>query len=245
MESNGNCLVSEEIESKKKKKKTKGHDAVIDTAETPEGTIKSIKKAQEDKNCKRSVGLGDDDEKSKASKGPNDDKDVDLTVDQSAKKQKDKKKKKDKLTSESLDSDEKQIDVVPKVAELKQKDLLAEAAENGVNESKKASKKRKKKDAEEKENQFGQEVALEESKPKKTKRQEESKDALPAVENAQAREPGSHGPSGKQTHASTYVAVNNNGVDESGSKSAKKQHKNSAEVRSYLCLMFYICTFNP
>lgn len=217
IEANENCLASEEVEKKKKKKKnTKGHNAVIDTAETLETTIKSNEKAQEDKNGKGSDGLGGDDKKSKAPKGPDDGIHVNSNLDQSA------KKKKGKLKS---NSDEKQVDAEPKVPELRQKGSLAEAAETGVNDSKKASKKRKKKDAEENGNRFSQEPALEESKPKKTKHQEECKDALPAEENALASEPVSN-------DEGTNVALNTNEVDKSGSISAKKQHKNSAEPKS-------------
>lgn len=275
-----NGTSSQETQSKKKKKKSKEDATVTEAGRTLKGTVMSEKmnesyvNGKEDQSHKAS-GLSHKDQSSKASNESNGDKVPELAEGQSAKKQKEKKKKKSKLTSQSLDADEKQIEVMPEVTESKHKGLLskssaaelldgeitldrkskkrsAEAAEDGVNESKKASKKRKRMASDENENQSGEEIAVEESKPKKSKGLEEGKDVL-----RQAAFPGANGHAGeqakdetyqagqvgfqkfsaKQTDESTKGAINNNGMDKSSQqKSASRQHKSSAEVCSYFCL---------
>ncbi|KAI3447344.1 hypothetical protein Pfo_004009 [Paulownia fortunei] len=269
-----NCTASDEIGSKKKKKKkSKGDATVTETGRTPEGTTmqektnESYLNGKEDHSYKTSDGLSHNDQKSKASEESNGDKVFEFTADQSTKKQKDKKKKKSKLLSQSLDADEKQIAVVPEVTESKHKGLLSkcsaaetldretiigkkskkrsvEAAEDGVNESKKASKKRKRMAPDENENQAGQEVAVEESKSKKSKGLEEGKYVLPHIALPEAN--GHAGEQNKEekfqasqvglqnfSDESTKGAINNNGVDKSSQqKSARGQHNSSAEPKT-------------
>ncbi|KAL3830144.1 hypothetical protein ACJIZ3_018946 [Penstemon smallii] len=109
---------------------------------------------------------------------------------------KDKKKKK-KLKKENLLEDDKNevVDV------------------DGANESKKASKKRKRTDSDENENQPGQEVAVEESKPKKTKGLEEGKDVQQPAANGHAQ------PQNKEENFSK-------------SKSSRKQQITSSEPKT-------------
>lgn len=234
-EKNGdaNVATSKELQSKKIKKKSKGDTAVNETI-----------KSNEDYNHKAS-GPSHEDQSTKASKESNGV--LELAEDQSSKKQKEKKKKKNKLTSQSLDADEKQIQVVkPEVTEpdssaaelpngetavdKKSKKRSYEAAEDGNNESKKASKKRKRMAPTESENQSSEEVAVEESKSKKSKGLEEGKDVL--QQKGETFESDQVGSQKFSANESSKNAVTN-GVDNSSQrKSANKQPKNS-EVCSY------------
>ncbi|KAK4432662.1 Nucleolar and coiled-body phosphoprotein 1 [Sesamum alatum] len=262
-ETNGGAIgtASEEIGSKKKKKKSKGDVAVTDTGRPHEDIATNGKvngKEDEDQRYKTSDGLSLGDQKSKATKESNDEKFCESTTDHSTKKKKDKKKKKNKLMSEPLDDNENQTDAIPEVTESKHKrettvdkkskKRSVEAAEDEVDESKKASKKRKRMAPDENENQLDLEVAVEESKPKKTKSLEEGKDVLKQInpsgangksggqnkeERFQAGQVGSENCNDKQTDENTKSTLNNNGVDKSGQpKSARKQHKNSAEPKT-------------
>ncbi|KAL0344901.1 UNVERIFIED_CONTAM: Nucleolar and coiled-body phosphoprotein 1 [Sesamum radiatum] len=267
-ETNGGAVgtASEEIGSKKKKKKSKGDVAVTNTGRTPEDIATNGKvnesyvngKEDEDQINKTSDDLSVSDQKSKVPKESNDEKVCDITMDHSTKKQKDKKKKKNKLMSEPLDVNENQTDVMPEVTESKHKrettvdkkskKRSVEAAEDEVNESKKSSKKRKRMAHDENENKLDQEVAFEESKPKKTRSLEEGKDVLKQInpsrasenaggqnkgEKVQAGQAGSENCDDKQTDENTKSTLNNNGLDKSSQpKSARKQPKNSAEPKT-------------
>ncbi|KAL6507091.1 hypothetical protein OROHE_021990 [Orobanche hederae] len=213
-ETNGdaNCTAPEQIESKNKKKKSKGDIRVTEAGKTSNTT--TIDQDVHDK-ADQSYKIPDDlsykDHKFKASKESNGE---EVTVDQSTKKQKDKKKK-SKSISQSLDADEKQIDIIPEATESESQGLLSkksaaeildteisihkkskkksvEAAENVANESKKASKKRKRMAPDENENHSGEGGAVEESKSKKSKGLEEGKDV------PQVAPPGANGHAGKQ-----------------------------------------------
>ncbi|KAL0315996.1 UNVERIFIED_CONTAM: hypothetical protein Sradi_5477800 [Sesamum radiatum] len=243
---------SEEIGSKKKKKKSKGDVAVTDTGRTPEDIATNGKvnesyvngKADEDQRYKTSDGLSLSDQKSEVPKESNDEKVCDIIMDHSTKKQKDKKKKKNKLMSEPLDVNENQTDVMPEVTESKHKrettvdkksrKRSVEAAEDEVDESKKSSKKRKRTAHDENENKLDQEVAVEESKPKKTKSLEEGKDVLKQINPSGANENAAgQNCNDKQTDENTKSTLNNNGVDKSSQpKSARKEPKNSAEPKT-------------
>ncbi|KAK6126566.1 hypothetical protein DH2020_039677 [Rehmannia glutinosa] len=248
-ETNGdeNHMAFEQIGSKKKKKKSKGDATVAETGRTSEAinekTNESYANGKEDQSYKTSDGLSKD-LKSKVSKESNGEEVFELTVDQSTKKQKDKKKKKSKLITQSLDADEKQIDVIPAAEVLdretttdkKSKKKSVEAAEDGVNESKKASKKRKRMATNENENQSGEEVAVEESKSKKSKGLEEGKDVLAnghageqnKEENSEAGQVGSQNFSTKQTNGSIKSAINNNGLDKSSQQKSARGQRNSS-----------------
>ncbi|GER45764.1 nucleolar and coiled-body phosphoprotein [Striga asiatica] len=231
LEKNGdaNCTDSEQAVNKKKKKKKGKEDAAFaETGRTSEGTVinEKIYESNESKLSKESSG-GEA---------------LESIEDQSTKKQKDKKKRKNKSISEALDADEKQIDVFPEVfqsnnqglskssaeealdekttKDKKPKKKTVEATENGDNEPEKATKKRKRTDHVEKENQYGEEVAVEESKSKKSKGLEADKDV----------DCGANGHA-KQTDENANGAVIGNRVDKSSQKkSAKKQWNGSAEA---------------
>ncbi|KAK6152217.1 hypothetical protein DH2020_014852 [Rehmannia glutinosa] len=240
------------FQKQQERKKSKGDATVAETGRTSEAinekTNESYANGKEDQSYKTSDGLSKD-QKSKVSKESNGEEVFELTVDQSTKKQKDKKKKKSKLITQSLDADEKQIDVIPAAEVLdretttdkKSKKKSVEAAEDGVNESKKASKKRKRMATNENENQSGEEVAVEESKSKKSKGLEEGKDVLAnghageqnKEENSEAGQVGSQNFSTKQTNGSIKSAINNNGLDKSSQqKSARGQRNSSTEPKT-------------
>ncbi|CAA0843029.1 Unknown protein [Striga hermonthica] len=233
LEKNGdaNCVDSEEAINKKKKKKKGKEDAAVvfaETGRTSEGKVinEKIYESNESKPSKESDGAEA----------------LESTVDQSTKKPKDKKKKKNKSISEALDADEKQIDILPEVSQSnnqglskgsaeealdfttdkKSKKKKVEATENGDNEHEKSTKKRKRTDHVEKENQYGDEVAVEESKSKKSKGLEADKDL----------DSGSNGHA-KHTDENANGAVIGNGADKSSQKkSAKKQWNGSAEPKA-------------
>lgn len=190
-----NVTISEEVAGKKKKKKSKDEPAVNKSGKPLEDTTMTEKINGSHEN-------GSEDESYEVSKKSNGDKVPELAEDQSTKKPNEKKKKKSKLVSQSLD---------------------AEAAEDVVDESKKASKKRKRMASDEKENQSGQEVAIEESKSKKSKGLEEGTHVPP-----QTAFPGSNGHAGEQEKVDTLQIDNS-----SQKKSASKQPK-SSEVCPYL-----------
>lgn len=142
-----------------------------------------------------SLENGNKDETYKESKKSIDDKVPESAEDQSTKKPKEKKKK-SKLATQPLDTDVKQMDVKPEVTEQKQEGLSSKitaedmldgettvakkskkvgAADDGIDESKKASKKRKRMPSDENDNKSGSEAAIEESKSKKPKGLEEGK----------------------------------------------------------------------
>ncbi|KAG8373977.1 hypothetical protein BUALT_Bualt11G0082200 [Buddleja alternifolia] len=125
---------------------------------------------------------------------------------------KDKKKKK------------KKDDLMENGAKVEKKIIKNEATETGVNESMKESKKRKRMASDENENQPGEEVAVEESKPKKTKGLEEGKDGRQnKEENLFA----------KQINESTNGILFNIGLDNlSERKSARKQRNGSDEPKT-------------
>ncbi|KAL3623479.1 hypothetical protein CASFOL_032295 [Castilleja foliolosa] len=219
-----NGKATEQIGTKIKKKKGKGDATVGETGQTFEVTAIN-ENMNESKN-----DLSHKDEKSKVSKKSKDDEVFEFKADQVTKKHKDKKmkKKKNKLNSESLGADVKQIDVVPEVTEeildtkitkdKKSKKRSAEAAENVVDESKKASKKRKRMPADENEKHAAEEAAVEESKSKKSKGLEEGKDA---------------GDNGHASELNNEGAINNDGVDKSSKqKSVKRQGNISAEPKT-------------
>ncbi|XP_042013251.1 transmembrane channel-like protein 1 isoform X2 [Salvia splendens] len=147
-EKTANGSTAEEIKGKKKNKKSKTDTSVNESEETLEDTAVAEKLNKSHEN-------GNDDESGKASKKSN-------AEDQSTKKPKEKKKK-SKLASQSLDAD---------VPEVKQEALSSEnteATEDGTDESKKAFKKKKRMLPAETEKKSGEEVAIEESKSKKSK----------------------------------------------------------------------------
>ncbi|KAL6496386.1 hypothetical protein OROGR_029644 [Orobanche gracilis] len=264
-----NCTASEKIESKKKKQ-SKGDIRVAEADKTSSVTTIDEKMSepdvhdQGDQSYKIPDDLSHKDHKFKASKESNCE---EVTVDQSTKKQKDKKKK-SKSISQSLDSDENQIDIIPEATKSENQGLLSkkyaaeeldteithkkskkksvEAAEDVVNESKKASKKRKRMAPDENENPSGEGGAVEESKSKKSKGLEEGKD-VPQVahpganghasqkikeENLIRSQVGSHDLSTEQSDGSTKITINENRVDTSGQqKSARKQRNHSAEPK--------------
>ncbi|KAL7092395.1 hypothetical protein ACP275_12G162400 [Erythranthe tilingii] len=154
----------------------------------------------------------------------------DSNLDTKSTKKKGDKKKKKSNTSEatksknevlsSKSSAEELLDGETKLDKNSEK-ISVEAAENGVNESKKSSKKRKRIAADESENQSAPEVAVEESKAKKSKGLKEGKDAAP-----QTALPEVNGHADKQ---------NGNLVDNSTEqKSARKKHNNSAEPKAQI-----------
>lgn len=225
-ETNGdvNCTV----EKKKKKKNNKDNDAVTETGREPEAIVKNEKKnessmnGKKDPSCKTFDDLSHNDQKSKASKESNGDQVLEVEVDQSTKKKKDKKEKKSKSASQSLDADGKQTNVISEVTKSKDtvsknsaKELLegetkivgksekksTEAAEDGVNESKKVSKKRKRIAPDENKDQPAQDVAVEESKAKKSKGLKEGKDVIPLIALA-----GANGHAGKLDKDETLQA---------------------------------------
>lgn len=184
-----NGTISEEVTGKKKKKKSKDEPAVNKSGKPLEDTTMTEKINGSHEN-------GSKDESYEVSKKSNGDKVPELAEDQATKKPNEKKKKKNKLVSQSLD---------------------AEAAEDVVDESKKASKKRKRMASDEKENQSGQEVAIEESKSKKSKGLEEGTHVPPLT-----AFPGSNGHAGEQEKVDTLQIDNS-----SQKKSASKQPKSS------------------
>ncbi|KAL3625965.1 hypothetical protein CASFOL_029514 [Castilleja foliolosa] len=213
-ETNGdaNGKATEQIGTKIKKKKGKGDATVGETGQTFEVTAIN-ENMNESKN-----DLSHKDEKSKASKKSKDDEVFEFKADQVTKKPKDKKmkKKKSKLNSESLGAEEVLDTEITK--DKKSKKRSAEAAENVVDESKKASKKRKRMPADENEKQSAEEAAVEESKSKKSKGLEEGKDA---------------GANGHASELNNEGAINNDGVDKSSKqKSAKRQGNISAEQKT-------------
>ncbi|KAL3825632.1 hypothetical protein ACJIZ3_021661 [Penstemon smallii] len=127
-------------------------------------------------------------------------------------------------------------------SKVKSKKRSIEAAENEADECKKASKKRKGTVSDGNENQPGQEVALEESKPKKTKDLEEVTDVQPHItlpnghahpqnkkENFQVDHVAAQNISPKHTDEGSKENLNN-GVDIfNHSKFPMKQHVGSAE----------------
>lgn len=195
-----NGTISEEVKGKKKKKKGNDEHAINESGKTLEDTTMTEK-------INGSYETGSEDESYKVSKKSNSDKVLELAENESTKKPKEKKKKKSKLVSQPVDAD---------------------AAEDGVDESKKASKKRKRMASDEKENQSGQEVAILESKSKKSKSLEEGKHVPPQTP--------FHGANG---HAE-QEKVDTLQIDNSSlKKSASKQPK-SSEVCPYHCVAFCI-----
>ncbi|GER44798.1 BRI1-KD interacting protein 132 [Striga asiatica] len=244
-ETNGDaeCAVSEQARSKKKRKKGKEDRTVAELGQASEVTIVNEKINESTK--------------SKTSTESNGEEALESIEDHSNKKQKEKKKKKS-IISEALHANEKQIDVMPNVTESqgllskscaeealdgknttdkKSKKKIFKAAENGVNESEKASKKRKRMDPDVNENQSGGEVAVEESKPKKSKSLEEGKDVDLVADghnnkqNKEKKHAGSTDLSTKQTDGSTKgtVTVNSNGVDKSSQPKSAKKQRNSCD----------------
>ncbi|KAL6519294.1 hypothetical protein OROGR_018614 [Orobanche gracilis] len=273
-ETNGdvNCTAYEQIESKNKKKKGNGDTRVSEAGKKSNVTTIDEKMNEPDLHDKgdQSYKIPDDlshkDHKFKASKESNGE---EVTVDQSTKKLKDKKRKSSSI-SQSLGADEKQIDIISEATESENQGLLSkksaaevldteitihkkskkksvEAAENVVNESKKASKKRKRMDPAENENHSGEGVAVEESKSKKSKGLEEGKDvphvAHPGAnghagkqnkgENLIHSQVGSQDLSTEQSDGSTKITINEKRADTSGQqKSARKQRNHSAEPKT-------------
>ncbi|KAL8509635.1 hypothetical protein ACS0TY_016747 [Phlomoides rotata] len=251
-EKNGdaNVATSKEIQSKKIKKKSKGDTAVNGTGLALESVVISEKGSKSNINSNeddshKTSGPSHENQSTKASKESNGV--PELAEDQSSKKPKEKKKKKSKLTSKSLD-DEKQIEIVPEVTESKNKGSLSmssaaelpdgettidkkskkrshETAEDGDNESKKASKKRKRMAPNENESQPAQEVSVEESKSKGL---EEGKDVLQQKgETFESDQVGSEKFSAKQSDESSKNAVTNGTDNSSQRKSANKEPKSS------------------
>ncbi|EYU38736.1 hypothetical protein MIMGU_mgv1a009266mg [Erythranthe guttata] len=141
----------------------------------------------------------------------------------STKKKGDKKRKKSNASEATKSKDEVLSIKSSEETKLdkKSEEISVGAAENGVNESKKSSKKRKRIAADENENQSAPEVAVEESKAKKSKGLKEGKDAAP-----QTAVPEVNGHADKQ---------NGNLVDNSTEqKSARKKHNNSAEPKAQI-----------
>ncbi|XP_057805176.1 uncharacterized protein LOC131020416 isoform X2 [Salvia miltiorrhiza] len=221
-----NGTTAEEIKGKKKKKKSKDDTSVNESEKTLEDTAVTEK-------INESYENGNEDESGNASKKSNGDKMHELAEDQSEKPKEKKKKKKSKLASQPLDAD------VPEVTEQKQEVLSsekAEDAEDGIHESKKASKKRKRMAPEENQNKSGEEVAIEESKSKKSKGLKEGKDVPPHTAfpeaNGHAKSDALQGDlqefSAKSDYESAKNATNNNELDKSSQKkSASKQPKSS------------------
>ncbi|KAL1541479.1 nucleolar and coiled-body phosphoprotein 1-like isoform X1 [Salvia divinorum] len=209
-EKTANGSTAEEIKGKKKNKKSKNDTSVNESEKTLEDTAVAEKLNESYENC-------NEDESGKASKKSNGDKMPELAEDQSTKRPKENNKKKSKLASQSPDAD---------VHEVKQKAVStenAEATEYGIDESKKASKKRKRMLPDETENKSGEEVAIEESKSKKSKCLEESKDV-----------PEANGHAFQQAKTDAFegdlmsVSANNNEMGKSSqAKSASKQPKSS------------------
>ncbi|XP_042062518.1 nucleolar and coiled-body phosphoprotein 1-like isoform X2 [Salvia splendens] len=161
-EKTANGTAAEEVKRKKKKKKSKDGTSVNGGEKTLEDTVMTEKINESHEN-------GSEEESGKTSNASNGDKVPELEEDQLTKKPKEKKKKKSKLAS-TPNAD---------VPEQKQEVLSsekAEAAEDVIDESKKASKKRKRMGLGETENKYDEEVAIEESKSKKSKGLEEGKD---------------------------------------------------------------------
>lgn len=178
-----NGTVGEEVkEGKKKKKKNSKEDTLVNKSEDKDTTVtEKIDESHEN---------GNKDETHKVSKKSVDDKVPESAEDQSTKKPKEKKKK-SKLSTQPLDTD-----VKPEVTEQKQEGLSSTntaedmldgettvakkskkvgAADDGIEESKKATKKRKRMPSDENDNKSGSEAAIEESKSKKPKGLEEGK----------------------------------------------------------------------
>ncbi|XP_042040883.1 nucleolar and coiled-body phosphoprotein 1-like isoform X2 [Salvia splendens] len=161
-EKTANGTAAEEVKGKKKKKKSKDGTSVNGGEKTLEDTVMTEKINESHEN-------GSEEESGKTSNASNGDKVPELEEDQLTKKPKEKKKKKSKLAS-TPNAD---------VPEQKQEVLSSEkaaAAEDVIDESKKASKKRKRMGLGETENKYDEEVAIEESKSKKSKGLEEGKD---------------------------------------------------------------------
>ncbi|XP_047954653.1 nucleolar and coiled-body phosphoprotein 1-like isoform X2 [Salvia hispanica] len=208
-EKTANGSTAGEIKGKKKNKKSKSDTKVNESEETLEDTAVAEKLNKSHEN-------GNEDESGKASNKSNDVKMPELAEDQSTKKPKEKKKK-SKLASQSLDAD------VPEVKQEAVSSENAEATEDGTDESKKASKKRKRMLPDETEKKSGEEVAIEESKSKKSKCLEESKDV-----------PEANGHAFEQANTDAFegdlmtVSANSNEMGKSSQKkSASKQPKSS------------------
>ncbi|XP_041996757.1 nucleolar and coiled-body phosphoprotein 1-like isoform X2 [Salvia splendens] len=199
-EKTANGTAAEEIKGKKKKKKSKDGTSVNGSGKTLEDKVMTEKINESHEN-------GNEEESGKTSKASNGDKVPELEEDQLTKKPKEKKKKKSKLASKP-DAE---------VPEQKQEVLSsekAEAAEDVIDESKKASKKRKRMGLGETENKSDEEVTIEESKSKKSKGLEEGKDEQAKSEATEEDLP--------------KFSANNNEMDKSSQKkSASKQPKSS------------------
>ena len=218
-EKTANGSTAGEIKGKKKNKKSKSDTKVNESEETLEDTAVAEKLNKSHEN-------GNEDESGKASNKSNDVKMPELAEDQSTKKPKEKKKK-SKLASQSLDAD------VPEVKQEAVSSENAEATEDGTDESKKASKKRKRMLPDETEKKSGEEVAIEESKSKKSKCLEESKDV-----------PEANGHAFEQANTDAFegdlmtVSANSNEMGKSSQKKSASKQPKSSEVCP--CLCFYV-----